>query len=169
MVLAICAVIFSLDWQALRVSVHHPGQFGNADHAAIRNVGHPGPPDDRRNVVLAMAFEANVPKHDHFVVPFDLLEGLFQNLSRILTVAREKLLERSGHASGRFDRAVSVQIFGGPSDDGSYRCFDFRSARPLGFRLRRSSVQHMHVRIHRYALLWPRSKRRLTLSRLDDP
>ena len=104
------------------------------------------------DVVLAMAFEANVPQHDHFVIPFDLLEGLFQNLSRILTVAREKLLERTRHTSRRFDQAVSVRIFAGPSDDGSYRCFDFRSARALGFRLRRSSLQHVHNWIHRYAL-----------------
>jgi hypothetical protein len=44
-------------------------------------------------VVLAMAFEANVPQHDHFVVAFDLLEGLFQHFNRILAVAREKLFK----------------------------------------------------------------------------
>jgi hypothetical protein len=52
-----------LDLQALGIDIYHPGQLGNADHAAIWNMGHPGPPDDRRHVVLAMAFEANVRQH----------------------------------------------------------------------------------------------------------
>src|SRR5438874_1769323 len=37
-----------LNLQALGINVDYPGQFGNADHAAIWDVGHPGPADDWR-------------------------------------------------------------------------------------------------------------------------
>jgi len=84
-----------------------------------------------------MALEANVPQHDHFVVTFDLLEGSFQNLSRVLTVTGEKLLKRAGHASGGLDQTVTSGIFARPSDNRSHRGFDFGSAGLLDLGLRR--------------------------------
>jgi len=33
--------------------------------------------DDRRHVVLAVAFKTNAAQHDHFIVTFDFLKGLF--------------------------------------------------------------------------------------------
>jgi hypothetical protein len=89
-------------------------------------------------------------RRNHFVVAFDLVEGLFQNLNRVLGVAREKLLERARHAGRRLDQAVTLGIFSGPSDDRSHRRLDFGAARLLDFALRRScAIQHMHIWTHR--------------------
>jgi hypothetical protein len=84
-----------------------------------------------------MALEANVPQHDHFVVAFGLLEGLFQNLNRVLAVAREKFFERAGHASRGLDQAVTSGIFTRPSDNRPHRRFDFGPAGLLDLGLRR--------------------------------
>jgi hypothetical protein len=164
-----CHLLVNL--QALGTNVDYPSQLGNADHAAIWDVGDPGVADDWRHVVLATPFEANVPQYDHFVIPFDLLEDLFQNLGRVLAVSRETLLERTGYTSWRFDQAISIGVFSGPSDDGSHRRFDFRSVRPLSFSLRPSLVQQMRIWAHRYTLLdRSRCSACLTCSRpLDDP
>ena len=113
-----------LNLQPLGINVYHPGQLRDANDAAVWNISHPGPADDRRHVVLAMAFEANIPQYDHFVVAFDLLKSLFQNLNRVLPVSREKLFERPSHASWRFDQAVTVGIFTRPSDHCTHRGFD---------------------------------------------
>src|SRR4051794_24790668 len=141
-----------LDLQAPGVDVHHAGQLGDADHAAVWNVSNPGPPDDRRHVMLAMAFEADVPQHDHFIVAFGFLKSLFQDFYRVLAVASEKLLERPGHARRGLDQAVTFRVFPRPSDDGSHRGLDFGSARLLNLRLRRScAIQCVYIWAHNHA------------------
>jgi hypothetical protein len=79
-------------------------------------------------VVLTVALEANVPQHDHFVVAFDLFEGLFQNLNGVLTVAGEEFFKRAGHASRGLDQTVTSGIFASPLDNRSHRRFDFGPA-----------------------------------------
>ena len=73
----------------------HPSELADANNVAVWNVGHPGLANDGRHVMLAMALETNATQHDHFVIAFDFLEGLLQDLGRILGIADEKLFERA--------------------------------------------------------------------------
>ncbi len=66
--------------------------------------------DDRRHVVLAMAFETDAAQHDHLVVALDLLEGLLQDGFRILAIAAEPFLEGLGDAGRRFLQAIACGV-----------------------------------------------------------
>ncbi len=57
--------------------------------------------DDRRHVMLAVAFETNAAQHDHFVITFDFLEGLLQDRLGILIVAAKILLVGARQAGRR--------------------------------------------------------------------
>ena len=52
------------------------GSWADANHATAWNIGHPGPADDGRQVMLAMALAANATQHNHLVVTLDFLECL---------------------------------------------------------------------------------------------
>src|SRR3546814_8179706 len=54
-----------LDLQPLAVDVEHPRQLADADHAIMREIGDMRPADDRRYVVLAVGFEADVRSEEH--------------------------------------------------------------------------------------------------------
>ena len=77
--------------------VDHPGQLADADHPVPRQVGEVHAADDRREVVLAVALEADVAQHDEVVVALDLVKGaaeqrrgLFLDYSEVLApMARE--------------------------------------------------------------------------------
>jgi hypothetical protein len=102
--------------------------------------------------MLAMAFEADVAQHDHFVVAFDFLESLFQDFHRILSVAGEKLLERAGHARRGFDQAIAFGVLPRPADDRSHRSFDLGSAGLLILGLRRlCAIECMYIWTHNQA------------------
>src|SRR4051812_10948048 len=57
-----------LNLEAPGIDVDDARPLADANHAAIWNVGHPGPADDRRHVVLAMAVETDAAQHDHLVI-----------------------------------------------------------------------------------------------------
>src|SRR5690242_6402340 len=122
--------------QAPGIDVHDPGRLGDTDHAAIWNIGDPRPADDRRHVMLTMAFEADVAQYDHFGITLDLLEGLCQHFGRILPITAKKLLEGAGHARRSVDKTGPFGILACPSNDGSHRCLDLGSTRPGSFELR---------------------------------
>jgi hypothetical protein len=143
-----------LNLQAPGVGLHHPGEFADANHAPARDVRHPSLTDDRGQVMLAMALEADATEHDHFVIAFDFFEGLLQKQCGILAVASKEFLEGTSDASGSFDQAVSLWIISRPSNDGSERTFDIGSVGPAGLDAfrgpPRSYLQRKHVRIHGY-------------------
>jgi hypothetical protein len=81
---------FFLNLEALGMGIDHLRELADADDTATRNIGHPRPSDDRRQVMFAIALEADAPQPDHLVIAFDFLEGLLQVQRGILTVACEK-------------------------------------------------------------------------------
>ena len=94
---------FFLNLQALRIGIHHPGKFADPDYPTARDVRDPGLTGNRRQVMLAMALEADSTEHNHLVIAFDVLEGLLQNQSGILAITSEKFLEGTSNATGSFD------------------------------------------------------------------
>ena len=134
-----------LNLQAAGIDVDNARQLADADHAAVWNVGHPNLADDRRHVMLAMALETNATQYDHLVIAFDLFEGLFQDIDRVLCIACEEFLQRARYARRRLDQAVPFGIFARPPDDGANRRLDLGSARSLDFGQRRScAIQCMY-------------------------
>ena len=51
-----------LDLKPFGISFHDPRKLGDTNDTAIRDIGYPSAPDDRRNVMFAMAFERNSAK-----------------------------------------------------------------------------------------------------------
>ena len=66
--------------QALGENLDDAGELRQSDDAAFRDVGDVRDADERRDVVLAMALDADVAQHDHVVVAVDVLEGAVQAL-----------------------------------------------------------------------------------------
>ena len=64
-----------LHLEAARIGLDHARQLADADDLAVGQVADVRAADDRRHVVLAMAFELDVAQHDHLVVAVDFLEG----------------------------------------------------------------------------------------------
>ena len=52
-----------------------------------------GAADDRRQMMLAMGFEADVLQDHHVVIAFDFLEGAREIFFRVLAIAGEPVLE----------------------------------------------------------------------------
>ena len=46
-----------LDLQSPRIGFHDARELGNSDDASVGHIGDPDAADDRRNMMLAMAFE----------------------------------------------------------------------------------------------------------------
>src|SRR6185437_2821329 len=113
-----------LDLQALGIGVHHPGELADADDAGARKVGDVGTADDRAEMVLAMAFDADVAQQHDLVVAVGLLEGAFQNGDRVFLVAGEELGERAHHAAGRVEQALALGVVAGPAQQHAHG--DFR-------------------------------------------
>ena len=117
-------------------------------------------------MVFAMTLEPDAAKHDHLVIAFDLLEGLLQDLDRVLTITREELLERACHARRRLAQAIPLGIIARPPDDGPDRRLDLGSTGLLDLRLRRScTIQRMHIWSHWDA--FPRRFSQRTFNPLD--
>src|SRR5207302_1223321 len=79
--------------------------------------------DDRRNVVLAMRFEADVLEDDHLVVTIDLVEGTLQQLDGIGFITAEEFLVGAHHAIRRAAQSLARRIVPGPSDERAYGGF----------------------------------------------
>src|SRR6185312_14139747 len=90
-----------LDLQALRIDLDEPRQLRDADDAAVRQIGDMRLADDRRDMVLAMRFEADVLQYDHLVIAVDLAEGAMQLLDGVAAVAAEIFLVGAYDAVGR--------------------------------------------------------------------
>jgi hypothetical protein len=101
--------------------------------------------------MFAMALEGNSSEHDHFIVSFDLLEGLLQEQGGVLCVAGKVLFEGARDAGRSFEQAGAIRIVAGPADDRPQRRFDFRPVGPvivvLGIRV---SSQRFYKCVHRY-------------------
>ena len=69
--------------QALGEDLHHARDLGDADDAAVGQVGDVRHAQERRHVVLAVALHADVAQHDEVVVAAGLLEGAGQHLGGI--------------------------------------------------------------------------------------
>jgi len=105
-----------LDLQPLGVDLDKPRQLRDADHPIVRQVGDVDLADDRRDVVLAVRFEADVLQHDDLVIPVHLLEGALQQRHRILVVAAEELGVRAHHPVRRAEQAFPLGVVAGPAD-----------------------------------------------------
>ena len=138
-----------LDLQAPGVDLDHAGELADADHAAAWHVGDFGVADDRRHVMLAMALEANIAQHHHLVVARDLREGFLQDRGRVLCVAGEVFLERTGDPRRRFPKTFAIGIVAGPADQGPHRGLGLGALRPPPFGVkRRDPLQRPHIRSH---------------------
>src|SRR5512139_2927035 len=120
-----------LNLQSFGIDLDQPGELTNANDTAARHIGHPRLADNGCQVMLAMAFEPNATQHNHFVISFDLLEGLLQDFDRVLSIANKKIFERAYHASGRLSQTVTFWIVADPSNNCSKCGFDISSLGPL--------------------------------------
>src|SRR6185437_10382443 len=77
--------------------------------------------DDRRQVMLAMALEADVLQDDHLVVAVGLLEGALQELVGVAAIAREILLEGAHHPRRRALQALALRIIARPAQQRAHR------------------------------------------------
>jgi hypothetical protein len=141
-----------LDLQALGVSFHYPGEFRDAHHPAIWDVGDSGAADDRRHVVLAVAEEWNATQDDHLVVAIDLLERSLQNLLGILAVARKVLAIRAQDPIRRIAQSVASRLLAHPTEHGADRLAHLivprRSVRLATLGGRRASARERHHVVH---------------------
>src|SRR4051794_26304663 len=75
-----------LNLQSFRVNINDTCELTDANHAAPRDIRDPCATDDRRHVMLAMAFEPHIAKHDHLVISLGFFEGLLQDIGWILRI-----------------------------------------------------------------------------------
>ncbi len=98
MVSPICAVSDSCTcsrrakMSTTRASFDSPTTRRSGTIGDVRDTG------ERRDMVLAMAFEAHVAQQDHVVIAGDVLEGAGKLGGGILAIAAEALLEGLDHA-----------------------------------------------------------------------
>src|ERR1700691_2693829 len=92
--------------------------------------------DDRRDMVLAMGFKADVAQHHDLVVAAGLLEGALEIVARIVVVAGEPFLVGARDAARRGAKPLAAGIVAGPADEGAHGVLGLgtrRPARPGGF------------------------------------
>jgi len=112
-----------LNLQALCIDFHDTGQLRNANDTVLRQIRDMGRSDDWDHVVLAMAFEGDIPKQDHLVIAFGFLEGPRQHLGRILRVTGEELLIGANNAIRRVDQPLAVRVVACPAQQRTHRGF----------------------------------------------
>ena len=78
-----------LDLQAPQVSLDYAREPGDADDPPVRDIADPGGADDRRRLVLAMAFESDAAQREHLVVTVDFLESLAEDLLGVVSIVAE--------------------------------------------------------------------------------
>ena len=85
--------------------------------------------DDRRDVVLAMQFEADVLQRDDLVVTIGFLEGALQQRYRIHAIAAEELLVGAHDAVGSAEQPFAAGVVAGPAQQGANRVQGFLAGR----------------------------------------
>src|SRR5260370_32646065 len=85
---------------------------------------------DRRDVVLAMRFEADVLQYDDFVIPVGVLERALQERHRILFVAAEELVVGADNAVGGAKEPFAPGVVAGPADQRAHRLQRLVAGRP---------------------------------------
>ena len=118
-----------LDLQALGENVHDARELGDADHAPGRQVADMRLADDRHDMMLAMAFQADVAHHDHLVIVGGFLEGALQHGDRVFAVACEELAIGPEHPVRRADKALAGGVVACPAQQGAHGFFGLRAAR----------------------------------------
>jgi len=124
---------FLLDLQALGIHIDEPRQLGNSDHAPPWHIGDVRLADDRREVMLAMRLERDIPQRNDFVVARDLFKCPAQVVGGVLLIAGEPFLERTRDPRGRALKPFAVRVVAGPAEQHAHGIFSFRSRRLLGF------------------------------------
>src|SRR5487761_2005669 len=76
--------------------------------------------DDRRDVMLAVALEADVLEHDDLIVAVGLFEGAAELVGRIGGVAREIFVVGADDATGRAFEALTIRIVARPADEDAH-------------------------------------------------
>lgn len=79
--------------------------------------------DDRRHVVLAMAFIGDVAQHDQFVVAGHFFEGALQVGARFFAVTAEPVAIGFGHPAWGVQQAFAGRILTGPAQQGAHGLF----------------------------------------------
>ena len=137
-----------LHLRALGEHVDDAGNLGQPDDLAVGDVGDVRLPDDRQQMMLAKADEANVLDQDHLVI--FLREQLSEMATRVLMQALEDLGIHPGHAVGRFAQALPIGVFAdGEQDlpDGTANALEIhRGDRHRAARSRSRSSPHCSAR-----------------------
>ncbi|KGD49388.1 hypothetical protein DP43_3672 [Burkholderia pseudomallei] len=120
-----------LDLQALRERIDEARELRDAHDAMVRQICDVRAADDRHHMVLAIAFEADVLQHDHFVVAVDLAERAREDVARFERVAGEELLVGAHDARRRIDEPLALRIVAGPPQQHANGRFGFVAARPV--------------------------------------
>src|SRR5262252_3030831 len=87
-----------LNLKTFRVCVDKTGKFTDSDDSRSRNIGHPHLSDDRRHVMLAVAFEWNASQSDRTLISSGFAERGLQEGVGITTVTRKILPECPYHS-----------------------------------------------------------------------
>ncbi len=114
---------FFLDLEAARIGFDHAREFRDPDHCTIGDVADVGLADDRRHVVLAMAFVFDVAQHDHLVVAGDFLEGALEVVLGIERIAAEPVAIGLDDAARRVEQAFARRVFAGVTQQGAHGLF----------------------------------------------
>src|SRR4051812_39629562 len=122
-----------LDLQPLRIGFDQTRELGNAHHAVARQIADVRTADDRRHVVLAMGFEADIAQHDNLVIPVDLLEGALKEGLRVFPVAAEPLLIGARDPRRGCGKPLAGRIIARPADQRADSGFGFRAGWTGGF------------------------------------
>ena len=67
--------------------------------------------DNRHNVMLAMAFQADILHQDDIIIPVHFLEGTSENIRWILGVSTKELGECIDKPLGGVDQTLARRVF----------------------------------------------------------
>jgi hypothetical protein len=140
---ATCTRQLLLDLEAAGVDFDEASELADADDPVIRQIGEMAAADDRHHVMLAVRLQADIAQHDHLVVAVGLLEGLAQDLDRVVLVAGEEFFVGPDDPVGGLDEALTIGVVSGPLDERADSGFCFaptRTALAHGFGLLRGSA-----------------------------
>ena len=101
--------------------VDHAREFRQTDNPLVRQIGDVRDAGERRDMVLAMAFEAHVAQQDHVVIAGHILEGAGELGGRIRAIAAEALLEGLDHALGGIGQPGARWVVTRPGEQRAHR------------------------------------------------
>src|SRR5690606_8442966 len=91
--------------------------------------------DERRDMVLAVALDADVAQHHQVIIAADLLERrLLEHGYRVFAITAEVLLERLDDTARRFLQALAIRVVTGPCDERAHGFFGLLLGWPAGVR-----------------------------------